>query len=142
MITEAQENAAAEARARARQDKRNPFLIHMDDARLIPNVEKLRTHPKYRVFTGPSTASLEERKAWLASMGGGRRIILDSGADLPPFDIGKATVDELVAFAASEYGTALDPKKHHNTLRAELRKLAEMHGSLASDAKRAADDLS
>ena len=56
--------------------------------------------------------------------------VVDSG-DAEPFDIGKATVDEMVAFAAAEYQVTLDPKKHHNALRAELRALAKQHGSLA-----------
>ena len=56
--------------------------------------------------------------------------VIDSG-DSEPFDIGKASVDEMVAFAATEYQVVLDPKKHHNALRAELRALAKQHGSLA-----------
>ena len=32
---------------------------------------------------------------------------------------------------AAEYQVTLDPKKHHNALRAELRALAKQHGSLA-----------
>ena len=52
MITDAQEAAIAARRAQTQQDKRNPFLIHVDDGRLMPNVARLRGHAKYRVFTG------------------------------------------------------------------------------------------
>lgn len=126
MITDAQEAAIAARRAQTQQDKRNPFLIHVDDGRLMPNVARLRGHPKYRVFTGSPKATPEERMAWLRSMG--------NGAPLPtedPFDIGTASVAELIAFAASEYGVTLDPSTHHNKMRAELRRLAAEAGNLA-----------
>lgn len=141
MITEEQEAAVSEARARARQDKRIPFLIHMDDARLIPNVEKLRKHPKYRIYTGPAGAGEAERKAWLNSMSGNgamhRAIVTES----KPFDISKATVDELVAFASDQYGALVTPDKRMTLdkqlayARAEVRKLAETHGDLKTGAE-------
>lgn len=127
MITDAQEAALAARRAQLSQDKRHPHLIHIDDGRLMPNVPKLRGHPKYRVFTGSPKATPEERMAWLRSMGNGP-------AEAPTeeaFDIGKATVDEMIAFAASEYGVTLDPSLHHNKMRAELRRLAAEAGNLA-----------
>ena len=71
MITDAQEAALAARRAQTAQDKRNPFLIHVDDGRLIPNVARLRGHAKYRVFTGSPKATPEERMVWLRSMGNG-----------------------------------------------------------------------
>lgn len=129
MITEQQESSIAAARMRTRQDRKIPFLIHMDDARLIPNVEALRKHPKYRIYTGPAGASEAERKAWINSMSGSgalRQTIVES----KPFDISKASIDELVVFASDQYGVLLDPKEHHNKLRSQLRKLAETHGDL------------
>lgn len=135
MITEEQEAAVSDARARARQDKRIPFLIHMDDARLIPNVEKLRKHPKYRIYTGPVGAGEAERKAWLNSMSGNGAMHRAVVTESKPFDISKATVDELVAFASDQYGVLLDPKEHHNKLRSQLRKLAETHGDLKGGAE-------
>jgi len=128
MITEAQEAALAARRARISQDKKFPFLIHVEDGRLMPNVPALRKHPKYRVFTGSPKAGPDERKAWLRSMNGGDPLSL---ADAPVFDIGKASVEEMVGFAASEYGVTLDPTLHHNKLRAELRRLAAEAGNLA-----------
>lgn len=138
MITEAQEAAVVQARGKSpkfKQDKKHPFLIHTKDGRLFPNVGALRDDVKagknYRIFTGSPKATHEERMKWLETQGAtpGTRVV-DSG-DAEPFDIGKASVDEMVAFAAAEYQVVLDPKKHHNALRAELRALAKQHGSLA-----------
>lgn len=126
MITDAQEAAIAARRAQTSQDKRNPFLIHVDDGRLMPNVARLRGHAKYRVFTGSPKATPEERMAWLRSMGNGTPLPTED-----PFDIGTASVAELIAFAASEYGVTLDPSLHHNKMRAELRRLAAEAGNLA-----------
>ncbi|HNB07905.1 MAG TPA: hypothetical protein PKV97_18360 [Thauera aminoaromatica] len=126
MITDAQEAALAARRAQTAQDKRNPFLIHVDDGRLMPNVARLRGHAKYRVFTGSPKATPEERMAWLRSMGNGTPLPTED-----PFDIGTASVAELIAFAASEYGVTLDPSTHHNKMRAELRRLAAEAGNLA-----------
>lgn len=126
MITDAQEAALAARRAQTAQDKRNPFLIHVDDGRLMPNVARLRGHAKYRVFTGPPKATPEERMAWLRSMGNGTPVPTDE-----PFDIGTASVSDMIAFAASEYGVTLDPSLHHNKMRAELRRLAAEAGNLA-----------
>lgn len=126
MITDAQEAALAARRAQTAQDKRNPFLIHVDDGRLMPNVARLRGHAKYRVFTGSPKATSEERIAWLRSMGNGTPLPTED-----PFDIGTASVAELIAFAASEYGVTLDPSTHHNKMRAELRRLAAEAGNLA-----------
>ena len=126
MITDAQEAALAARRAQTAQDKRNRFLIHVDDGRLMPNVARLRGHAKYRVFTGSPKATPEERMAWLRSMGNGTPLPTED-----PFDIGTASVAELIAFAASEYGVTLDPSTHHNKMRAELRRLAAEAGNLA-----------
>lgn len=128
MITEAQEATIAAQRAKVSQDKRFPFLINVDDGRLLPNVPPLRKHPKYRVFTGSPKATPGECQAWLRSMGGESAPLT---ADAPVFDIGKATVEEMVGFAATEYGVTLDPTLHHNKLRAELRRLAAEAGNLA-----------
>ena len=141
MITESQEAAVVQARQGSRQfkqDRKHPFLINTKDGRLFPNVAVLRDDVKvgkdYVVFTGDPKASKDERMRWLDTRGGrGPSKIVDSGDPEPPFDIGKATVDEMVAFAASEYQATLDPKKHHNALRAELRKLAQAHGTLTGD---------
>ncbi len=127
MITDAQEAALAARRAQTAQDKRNPFLIHVDDGRLMPNVARLRGHAKYRVFTGSPKATLEERMAWLRSLGHGDPAPSAEEA----FDIGKASPAEMVAFAASEYGVKFPEDMHHNKMRSELRRLAAEAGNLA-----------
>ena len=139
MITEAQEAAVVQARGKSpkfKQDKRHPFLINVKDGRLFPNVGALRDSTNagskdYRIFTGSPKATHDERMKWLETQGATLAArVIDSG-DSEPFDIGKASVDEMVAFAATEYQVVLDPKKHHNALRAELRALAKQHGSLS-----------
>jgi len=127
MITDAQEAALAARRAQTQQDKRHPFLIHVDDGRLMPNVPRLRGHAKYRVFTGPVKATEEERMAWLRSMGNG----VPTLSEEPAFDIGTASVADMIAFAASEYGVTFDSSMHHNKMRSELRRLAAEAGNLA-----------
>ena len=138
MITAAQDAAVVQARGKSpkfKQDKRHPFLINVKDGRLFPNVGALRDDLKagknYRIFTGSPKPTHDERMKWLETQGATLAArVIDSG-DSEPFDIGKASVDEMVAFAATEYQVVLDPKKHHNALRAELRALAKQHGSLA-----------
>ncbi len=127
MITDAQEAALAARRAQTAQDKKFPHLIHVEDGRLMPNVQRLRGHPKYRVFTGSPKATVEERMAWLRSLGHGDPV---SGVE-EAFDIGKATVEQMVAFAASEYGVQFPADMHHNKMRSELRRLASEAGNLA-----------
>lgn len=143
MINNAQEAAIAAARARSQQDKTNPFLINVHDGRLIPNVPKLRGHKDYRVFTGDhKRASKEDRMRWLET--GGSAPNARGVVDSTPFDLGKATADEIVAFAASEYGLMLNPESNLHTLRAAMRKAAIEHGTMVMTSKMAnktAEDL-
>lgn len=157
-ITEAQEIGQVEAQRRAHaQNKRYPLLINVDDGRLVPNVPQLggrteiraqdgrllRTailaHPRYRVYMGDPKAPLEERMRLLATSGFGvHNPVIDPDAPrnavvAESFDISKASKQELVAFAEKQYGTTLDPNKHHATLRAEVRQLAANAGDLAGD---------
>ena len=108
-MTNGQEVAlAAATAAKNRQDAKTPFLININDARLMPNIPLLRKHKDYRVFTGSVKASLEERQQYLATGRGQGRVVVNSVVEnLEPFDIAKATADELIAFALTEYGLAL-----------------------------------
>lgn len=131
-MTAQQEMNAANARATSRkfgQDKTNPFLINIEDGRLIPNVERIRSSraATYRVYTGDPKATLEERMAYLKSGVGrpGRTKVVNTQPEEAAFDIGKATKEDLVAFAASEYGLALDSSKSLKVLREEFAKTAE-----------------
>lgn len=107
--------------ARNKQNTKIPFLINIKDARLVPNVPALAgrpaeksasghtipakpPHPNYRPYTGSLKAPLEERMKWLETLGtlsGPREVSL---ANLEPFDVGTATLDECIEFAQNEYG--------------------------------------
>lgn len=128
-ISEAAEQRMIAARnARNQQDKKHPFVINIKDGRLLPNVPTLRAHPDYRVYTGDPKAAVEDRLRFL-SVAGHRPRVVDSEegeqAPPPPFDIAKASREELVAFAASQYDATLDPGAHLNALRAQVRALAK-----------------
>lgn len=143
------ETKIADARARQRQDKAHPLLINLDNARLMPNVPRIRAHKKARYvpYTGDPKASLKERMRFIETMGrGGVRAVVDSGDDAP-FDLGKATKQELVDFALSEYQTTLDINTDHRKLRGQVKALAEQHQALVEKSAAkvpavAADDLS
>lgn len=122
-ITESQEDAIAAARARSRQDKVHPFLIHLEDGRLIPNTPLIRKNPKYRVYLGDINATLSERMRFINS-GVGRTKVVDSSEPEPDvFDIGKATKDELVVFAMGTYGVSLAADTDIRTLRKQVSDL-------------------
>ena len=126
-------NAAAMAAQHAaikRQDTRAPLLINTDDARLMPNVPRILANPKYRVYHGDPKADLTARMAYLKSGGQGpaRAVVAE---DITPFDVNKASKDELIAFAANEYGADLDAGSDIRTLRKKVAELADAAGALA-----------
>lgn len=149
-IGEAQESRMiAERQARNKQDKKHPYLIHVQDGRLVPNVPMLagrkadpskgqharKPHPNYRVYTGDPRADLDERMKWLqtqvGSAGlGGRQISL---ANVEPFDVGTATLDELIEFAQAEYGIPLSKQLGLKAVRNEVIKLAQEAGKVADE---------
>lgn len=128
-LSEKQQDALSNVRAaKSAQDPKMPFLIHRVDGRLMPNTPLMRKHPDYRPFTGSVKASKEERMLFLSTGSTRARIVNTEPEDAdetPPFDIGKATKDELVAFAFMEFGAALDPATDIRTLRKQLQALAE-----------------
>jgi hypothetical protein len=148
VLTKAAEvnQVANTALVQAKQDKKVPFLIHVHDGRLVPNVPQLGgdgklvpPNPLYRPFRGNPKASLDERMAYLASGQGAtgavqtvtRTVVLapedvdpDLTGDDAPFDIGKASREELVRFALDTYGVALSETTHLTRLRSEVNKLA------------------
>lgn len=155
MISEQVEAKMAAARAaRNKQDPEHPMLINIKDYRLMPNVPSLRNHRNYRPFAGDIRATYEERKR-IVETGTmlGRPIVVDTilaklhasnpnvtppaplaspEADEPPFDVGKATREELQAFALRYYGVDVDPdgKTHVMTLRSKVRSLAAAAGDM------------
>lgn len=159
MINEAQETKMiADRNARNKQNTKIPFLINIKDGRLLPNVPQLAgkpaeiapsgqvipgrpPHPNYRPYTGSLKASEEERMKWLQSAGlmistvvvdtddapaPRRGVIL---ADVEPFDIGTATVAELIAFAKEEYSVELNATGGLRGLRTQVGELAKKAGA-------------
>lgn len=109
-----------QAAARGQQDPKIKFLIHRDNARLIPNVGKLKNHPKLVPYTGSVKASLEDRLRWLRT-GGSRRVVASAPVEeLPPFDVSTATKEELIAFAKEEFGLELNPKAPPHIMRNQI----------------------
>ena len=140
MITEAQEANLSAQITRGRQNTKIPFCIHVKDGRLMPNVPEILAHPDYRPYTGNYKASLDERMAYLRSGGfgaPGRRAVVmpavEDEAHAPvadePFDIAKASRQELVDFALEQWQESLDPATHLTTLRAQVAKLAKLHAN-------------
>jgi hypothetical protein len=130
-ITESQEAGLAE-RAKSRQDKTNPFLIHIEDGRLLPNTARTRKHPKYRVYTGDIRASQEERMAFIHSGIGGsinRPKVTNSAAEADEFDVGRATKDEMIVFAMQQFGVSLTADTDIRTMRKQIMQLYEQRSA-------------
>lgn len=128
-ISATQEANLSASRARSRQDKKIPFLINVDDARLIPNTPLNAKLMKYRPYMGDPRASEAERRAFLASEGRGpgkRAVVMPAAEDLAdkPFEIANASKDELIAFAFDQYQEVLDASTDVRTLRKKVAALA------------------
>ena len=151
-----EERMSAAVQSRNAQNKRHPFLINIDDGRLVPNVPRLggkaavkdangRTvdpaippHPKYRVWRGDPKASRAER---LRILNEGMRIeaapVIDPAfvaSTEAAFDISTASAEELVAFANEQYGTKLNANTPVHLLRGKVKALAVKHGDAAAPA--------
>lgn len=120
-MNQMQDAAASAQRAARAQDKRVPFVINVDDGRLIPNTVRTRKHPKYRLYKGDVNATLDERMRYLASSG----LVQEVGSVEDAFDIGKATKEELIAFALMEFGKEMDPSMHLATMRSKVSQMAK-----------------
>jgi len=134
-ISDAQQGKLSQTVARVyAQDKKIPMLINIHDGRLIANSVAIRgdgtmshpANPDYRLYTGSLKASLQERMAFIASsVGIGRARVVDSSAEAPEFDVAKATKDEIIAFAFTEFGTVLSEDTDIRTLRKQLMAASE-----------------
>lgn len=132
MISSQQEAALQTANDRSskkRQDKTNPMVIHIENARLMPNTPRLRVHKDYRVYTGNPTDDLETRKRWLKGVDRRTPKVIDSTPDAAPFDVGTATADDLVMFAFENYGKVLDSALPPKKLREAVKALADAEAS-------------
>jgi hypothetical protein len=154
----------AQRAARNKQNPKVPFLINIKDGRLMPNVPMLAgrpgekapsgqviparpPHPNYRPYTGSLKASEEERMKWLESAGLKIHTVTEDAehtgvaprrgvvlADVEPFDIGTATVSELIEFAQQEYGKTLSPAGGLRGLRTQVGELARAAGAVTERA--------
>lgn len=124
-IDDKTEERMSEARARRRQDKNCPLLIR-DDGMLFPNVPLVAKKPNFRPYRGDPKASLEDRLAYLQGFGQRRRVNYDPSVEEEPFDLTKASADEIIAFAMEEYGAALDAETPLPELRAECYRLSQL----------------
>lgn len=126
-----------------KQDVKIPFLINIKDGRLYPNIPLMRSTKfgqNYRPYLGPVKATLEQRMQYLRTegVGGGMRqaAVIDSEEatytpPAQPFDISKATKEELITFAATQYGKVIEPNVHFMTARKMVREYARQAGELA-----------
>lgn len=123
--TEKLEEAAAARRNRNRQNKEVPFLIR-DDGVLMPNVPLIARKRNFRPYRGDPAASLEERMRYLQGLSAQRRVInsAEQADEEAPFDIAKASKDELITFAEENYAVTLDEGMHLNKMRAEVARMA------------------
>ena len=133
MISPQQETnlAAATQRAKKKQDKTNPMvIINLSNGRVMPNTPRLRAHKDYRVYSGDIKAALPERMRWLEGQSKftAPKVVNSKEAE-DMFDVGTATIDELVIFAVEQWGATLDPAKPAKVLRKEVMALAEKHAS-------------
>lgn len=124
-------NEAALQNARARssvQDKKTPYLIHRESGRLLPNVEQLRKHPKMVPYTGSPKASHDERMRFLRT-GTFRQVVdttvAEAQLDLPPFDLGTASREDMIKFAKEEFNLDLNPNAPPHIMRAQIKKAAD-----------------
>jgi hypothetical protein len=127
-ITEQHEAAAAQQRGRKRQNKEHPLLIR-DDGVLFPNVPLVAKKANFRIYTGNPRATLEERKRYV-KMGGLRQVPELVNTDVPPFDVGNASKEDIILFARDEFGFELDAEKPLARLREDLIKLAKSMGAM------------
>lgn len=135
MINEQQEASlqrANDGRSTKRQDKTNPFVINIHNARLMPNTKRLREHKDYRVYGGKHDDSLEVRQRWLKGAGRMIQQVVDSTANAAPFDVGTATAEDLVMFAYENYGKVLDAKLPPKKLREAVKELADAEAKMTS----------
>lgn len=125
MLDENFEASVAQARGRTRQNKEVPFLIR-DDGILMPNVPLIAKKQNFRPYHGDVKATLAQRLEYLKGMRTSRRVINTATVadEEAPFDIAKATKEELIKFAMDEFVYTIEPDTHLNKVRSIVAKLA------------------
>lgn len=124
-ITPELEQRIADHRSKNRQSKTCPWLIREDGA-IYPNVPLIAKKQNFRPYHGDPAASLEERMRYLQGLSHQRRRVIMSAPVIEeePFDIAKASKEELIEFAMEEFSEPIDPGEHLNKVRAIVAKLA------------------
>lgn len=117
------EEQITEARMRNRQSKNPPFLIR-DDGMLYPNVPLVAKKNNFRPYHGDPKASLDERMRYLSGQASRRKVTYTPVDE--PFELGKATADEVVAFAMEEFGAVLDVGTPIDKLRKQCYELSQL----------------
>jgi hypothetical protein len=127
----AEQNLSARLSGKYKQDTKVPHLINIKDGRLLPNSINVRANPDYRPYTGSLKATLEERMVYInSSISGSRTRVVDSSAEeAPTFDLGKASKDEVIAFAFQEFGMVLSENTDIRTLRKQILEASERAAS-------------
>jgi hypothetical protein len=127
MINPNLQNKMAAARVARSQDKRVPFLINIEDGRLMPNVPTLSTHRNYRPYLGDLKASKDERMLYLrtGAHAPSPNVIGSANGGGPVLDLGKASKEELVQYAHDEHNTQLSVDTDIRTLRKQVLQLVE-----------------
>lgn len=116
----------SEARSRRRQNRECPLLIR-DDGMLFPNVPLVAKKQNFRPYRGDPKASLQERLNYLSGYGQSRRRVhYDPSVDEAPFELSKASAEDIIAFAFEELGATLDPALPLPELRAECYRLSQL----------------
>lgn len=113
----------SEARARGRQS-RSPALLVNAEGRLYPNVPLVAKKPEWRPYHGDAKASVQERIDYFHGVANTRRraVVMEP----EPFNLSKASADEIVAFAMEEFGTPLDGSLPINELRQQCYRLSQL----------------
>jgi hypothetical protein len=124
-ITPELEKRIAEHRSKTRQSKTCPWLIR-DDGMIVPNVPLIAKKQNFRPYHGDPGATIEERMRYLQGFSHKRRAVVMSAplVEDEPFDIAKATKEELIQFAMEEFSEPIDPEEHLNKVRTIVAKLA------------------
>lgn len=113
------ERIASEKRSRQRQKHNPPLLIRDPDGSLWPHTELTAKKTNLRPYYGDPRASLTDRQRYLKGLGA-RRQVSFTAAPEEPFDIGKASLEELQSFAQDQYGLVLDPSRPLKQLREQV----------------------
>lgn len=116
--------------SKLKQDPKIPLLIHMVDGRLIPNNAMTAKNTNYRPYTGPVQKGEDDEKAlaarlrWLKTSAPYHRAVIDTTEE-EPFDLGKATEDEIIAFAFNNFGLVLKKGTPISDMRKKVMMVAQ-----------------